>query len=193
MLLKSTRTLGEMVPVLLNDVSKMDFMTPTYWVFSNVSKIWENMTVISPGNYSGEFPKTFGHYHFSSTVEKYKLLSGRGLLLLQKRKFSDDDWVSDQIDKIFFVEFLPGDEINITPEWGHSWSNIGNEPLITLDDWKDGHTPQDYEPIEKMKGMGYYLISKNGSAEFIPNKKYKELPKPEWVTAKDFNKVSCED
>ena len=32
---------------------------------------------------------------------------------------------------------------------GHSWSNIGKEPLITLDNWKEGHTPGDYEPIEK--------------------------------------------
>ncbi len=195
MLLKSTRTLKEMIPVLLSrDVEKSaNESDPVYWVFSNVSKSWENMTVISPGNYDGEFPKTFGHYHSSSgTIERYKLLTGQGILLMQKRKFVDDDWAVDQIEKIYFVEFLPGDEIDITPEWGHSWSNIGNEPLVTLDNWRDGHTPQDYEPIEKMGGMGYYLISKNGGAEFIPNKSYKELPKPEWITAEDFNKINNE-
>lgn len=195
MLLKSTRTLKEMIPILLN--KKADVVNgpdPVYWVFSEVSKKWENMTVIAPGSVDsigGEFPKTFGHYHSSSdAVEKYKLINGQGVLLMQKRKFADDDWEPDTIEKMYFVEFLPGDEINITVEWGHSWSNIGDTPLVTLDTWKEGHQPQDYKPIEKLGGMGYFLISKNGKAEFIPNKNYKELPKPEWITASDFNKLS---
>ena len=142
MLLKSTRTLKEMIPVLLDQNAVGS--DPVYWVFSNVSKKWENMTVIAPGSYNGEFPKTFGHYHAKDVVETYKLLSGQGILLMQKRKFIDDDWSSDQIEKIYFVEFVPGDEINITIEWGHSWSNIGDTPLVTLDTWTQGHTPFGY-------------------------------------------------
>ena len=191
MLLKFTRTLGEMIPVLMESPEIKDD-SPVYWVFSNVSKKWENMTVISPGNLGKEFPKTYGHYHPTDTVEKYKLLSGQGLLIMQKRKFVDDDWKDNQIEKVYFVEFLPGDEINITSEWGHSWSNISSEPLVTLDDWKDGHKESDYEPMKKLQGMSYYLISKNGQAEFVTNKNYKDLPKPEWITASDFNKLSCE-
>lgn len=191
MLLKSTRTLNDMSPVLMENVKDQDDF-PVYWVFSDVSKKWENMTVISPGNLGKEFPKTYGHYHGTSTVERYKLLSGQGILVMQKRKFFDDDWQDDQIDKVYFVEFLPGDEIDITPEWGHSWSNIGSEPLVTLDNWKDGHQESDYEPIKKLQGMAYYLVNKNGQAEFIPSKNYKDLPKPEWITASDFNKLSCE-
>lgn len=192
MLLKSTRTLKEMVPVLSNASSggQVNFDTPVYWVFSNVSKKWENMTLISPGEFNGEFPKTFGHYHSSPTTEKYKLLSGKGILLMQKRKFVDDDWVSNELEKIYFVEFLPGDEIDITKEWGHSWSNIGNEPLVTLDNWKDGHTPGDYKPIEDMGGMGYFLVKNSEGANFIPNPKYKDLPKPEWVSAQEFNRIN---
>lgn len=192
MLLKSTRTLKEMVPVMAypsleNDV---DYMDPVYWVFSNVSKTWENMTVISPGSYNGEFPKTFGHYHSTNVAEKYKLLHGKGIFMLQRRKLIDDDWAPDHLDMMFFVELVPGDELIVTEEWGHSWSNIGNEPLVTLDDWKEGHTPGDYEPIEKMGGLGYFLIQKNGGAEFVPNPKYKDIPRPEWVTAQEFNKIN---
>ena len=161
-----------------------------YWVFSEVSKLWENMTVISPGSYNGEFPKTFGHYHSTNVTEKYKLLSGRGILLLQKRKFNDDDWITDELEKIYFVELIPGDEVDISQEWGHSWSNIGNEPLVTLDNWKEGHTPDDYEPIEKMGGMGYFLIHNNGGAEFKPNPRYKDMPNPEWITLEDFKKLN---
>lgn len=191
MLLKSTRTLEEMIPVLMENPEVID-TSPVYWVFSNVSKKWENMTVVSPGNLVKEFAKTYGHYHSTNSNEKYKMLSGQGLLIMQKRKFVDDDWKDDQIEKVYFVEFVPGDEIAITPEWGHSWSNIGQEPLVTLDDWKNGHAQADYELIKKFQGMSYYLVNKNRQAEFIPNKNYKELPKPEWITASDFNKISCE-
>lgn len=192
MLLKSTRTLKEMMPVLSNPNlgEQVSFDTPIYWVFSNVSKIWENMTLIVPGDFNGEFPKTYGHYHSSPTTEKYKLLNGKGILLMQKRKFFDDDWISNELEKIYFVEFVPGDEIDITKEWGHSWSNIGNEPLVTLDNWKDGHTPADYQPIEDMGGMGYFLVKNSEGANFIPNPKYKDLPKPEWVSAQEFNRIN---
>ena len=192
MLLKSTRSLKEMVPVLYDKGMGTDVSGDVYWVFSNISSEWENMTVISPGLYSNEFPKTYGHYHNTEVTEKYKLLSGQGILLMQKRRFVDDDWSLNELEKIYFVEFMPGDEIDITPEWGHSWSNIGKEPLVTLDNWKEGHTPGDYEPIEKMGGMGYYLVKNNGGAEFVPNSKYKDLPKPEWISAKDFNLINNE-
>ncbi len=189
MLLKSTRTLDEMSPVLMNkSISGKDSV---YWVFSNVSKKWENMTVIAPGSNDGEFPKTYGHYHTgSNATERYKLLSGQGILLMQKRKFIDDDWNPEIIERIYLVEFIPGDEIDITVEWGHSWSNIGTEPLVTLDNWKEGHTPDDYKPIEKLGGMSYFLMKKDGGAEFIPNRNYKDLPKPEWISAFDFNKLN---
>jgi len=195
MQLKSTRTLGEMIPVLADkNISKdKDKNDSVYWVFSDVSKTWENLTLISPGDYNGEFPKTFGHYHSSSAVEKYKLISGKGILLMQKRKFADDDWAFDRLEKIYFVEFFPGDEIEITQEWGHSWTNIGNEPLITMDNWKEGHLPEDYKPIEEMGGMGYFFVKKDGGAQFIPNSKYKELPKPEWVTVKEFDEMESSE
>ena len=191
MLLKSTRTLKEMVPVLFNKDS--DGPDPVYWVFASVSKKWENMTVIAPRSYDGEFPKTFGHYHSKDVVEKYKLLSGQGVLLMQKRKFIDDDWNPNQIEKIYFVEFLPRDEINITVEYGHSWSNTGDTPLVTLDNWTKGHTPEEYEPIKKLGGMAYYLVNKNGRAEFVANKNYKDIPKPEWISAAEFNKLNNGD
>lgn len=186
MLLKSTRTLSEMSPVLLD--KNVSGSSPVYWVFSNVSKKWENMTVISPRSFGEEFPKTFGHYHTSSnSIERYKLLCGQGILLMQKRKFVDDDWSPENIERICFVELMPGDEIEISVEWGHSWSNIGTEPLITLDDWKDGHPPQDYSQIEKLGGMGYFLVNRNENATFIPNKNYRNLPTPEWLSASEFH------
>jgi len=51
-------------------------------------------------------------------------------------------------------------------------------------------TPGDYKPIEDMGGMGYFLVKKDGGTEFIPNKKYKDIPKPEWISAKEFNQIN---
>ena len=79
--------------------------------------------------------------------------------------------------------------MEISQEWGHSWTNIGNEPLITIDNWKEGHSPDDYKPIEELGGMGYFFIKKDNRAQFLPNPKYKDLPKPEWITAKEFNEI----
>ena len=57
------------------------------------------MTVTSPG-LSSKNSKTYGHYHNTVVTERYKLLSGQGILLMQKRKFSDDDWSSDELENI---------------------------------------------------------------------------------------------
>ncbi|MBU1133148.1 hypothetical protein KKG08_02660 [Patescibacteria group bacterium] len=185
MKIKSAQPLSELKSVLMDANSSGP--DPAYWVFENITKDkWHNMTVTAPGDYNGEFPKTFGHYHGSDSNETYKLISGQGVLLIQKRKFADDDYVDDLIEKVYFVEFLPGDELIITPEWGHSFINIGNEPLITFDDWNEPHSPSDYEGIKNLRGMSYYLIKKDGKAEFVKNENYKEVPTPQWVSVNDL-------
>jgi len=186
MRLKFTRSIDEMIPLLMNG-NNIKGDNIIYWVFTNVSRNWQNATLMSAGNLGGEFPKTFGHYHITDAIEKYKIAYGQGIIVLQKRKFLDDDWVSDMIEKVCFVEFVPGDEINIPPEWGHSCSNIGSEPLLMFDDWKG---KADYEPIKKLGGLCYFLVCRNGKAEFVKNKNYKEVPKPEWLTATDFNRLT---
>ena len=79
--------------MLYDGSAGIDVSTDVYWVFSGISNEWENMTVISPGLCGDEFPKTYGHYHNTEVTEKYKLLSGQGILLMQRRKFVDDDWL----------------------------------------------------------------------------------------------------
>lgn len=160
---------------------------PAYWVFSEISKDeWANLTVIAPGQYGEEFPKTYGHYHGVNVNETYHLVEGDGVLVMQKKHTENGATVPDKVEEVVLIKARPGDEIIITPEWGHSWSNVGKGPLISFDNWREGHTPGDYEVIEKMQGLAYYLVEENGEIKAVPNPKYKNLPEPKWMTAEEF-------
>ena len=63
-----------------------------------------NITVWECGKVGDEYIKTYGHYHVGDISETYSIIQGEGILLLQKRKISDE-WVNGG----FFVlnkEFL---------------------------------------------------------------------------------------
>ncbi len=188
MQIKSVRTKEELAPVLLNP--EADGPEFAYWVFSEVAggKKWENMTVLTPGTYGQEFVKTFGHYHNDPFEETYHVVSGKGLLLMQKKGFVEGSWVPTKVERFVILSLTPGDEISITQEWGHSMCNVGNEPLITFDNWNHGHTPADYDQIEKLHGMAYYIVKKNGNADIEPNPNYTDHPNPEFMTVAEFAK-----
>lgn len=183
MKLGSIRELSGMKPVLKDPHATGP--DPVYWVFPELSEgEWANMTVWNNGTYNGEFPKTFGHYHpIGAADEIYRVIWGKGILQLQRRH-------NDSIAEVFLVHCEVGDEVIITWPFGHSWSNVGDCPLITYDNWRSGHDPSDYEPIEAMQGMAYYLIEKDGEVKAVPNPKYKDLPEPVWITAEEFKSLS---
>lgn len=187
MKLATTRDLASLRPVLKDpDASGPD---PVYWVFSEITeKRWENLTVIAEGRIASEYPKTFGHYHSHPVGEVYHLVAGEGILILQKKFLEDGKWLPERVTEVVLIKAQPGDEICITPEWGHSWSNIGDLPLLTFDDWRTGHTPRDYEAIEKLTGLAYYLINHDGQPMPVPNPNYVNLPAPIWLTAEEFKK-----
>ncbi len=185
MKLGSIRELSGNKPVLKNpDSSGPD---PVYWVFPEISSNeWANMTVIVPGLYGDEYPKTFGHYHGVDVHETYHLIEGDGILQLQKKKIVGGKWVENEVEEVFLVRAKPGEELLITPEYGHSWSNVGKGPLISFDNWRSGHTPSDYEIIEKLQGLSYYLVEDNGEIKAIPNPKYNNPPEPQWISASEW-------
>lgn len=176
MKLSSERSLTEMKPVLLDKTVSGE--NTVYWVFSQLGGKWENLTVIAPGNYGDEYTKTFGHYHGTEVPEKYQVASGLGVLVLQTRN----------LDKILAIEMRTGDEIVITPQWGHAFVNIGTDPLMLLDDWRSGHSTYDYEQIEKMEGMAVYVVGDNVEHRLFPNPKYNLNSKPKWVSLAEFVK-----
>lgn len=189
MKLGSIRGLSGMIPVLKD--SGAQGPDPVYWVFSETTESkWANLTIIVPGDYNSECPKTFGHYHGVDINETYHLIEGEGVLVMQKKFFDGSgNWIEDKVEEVYLIKANPGDEILITPVWGHSWSNVGELPIISFDDWRSGHKSSDYEVIERLQGMAYYLIKENGEIKTVPNSNYKDLPEAKWVTAAEFKSI----
>lgn len=188
MKLGSTRTLEGLRPVLKNPASTGP--ENAYFVITEISEgLWFNTTITAPGRYGEEYPKTYGHYHpVDAKDEVYRLIEGEGIFLMQKKLLdSNGEWIREKVEAVVLIKAKPGDEIVIKPEWGHSWSNIGETPLITFDNWKYGHSPADYEVIEKLRGMAYYLVEgENNQPQALPNPSYKDLPEAQWLTAEEF-------
>jgi oxalate decarboxylase/phosphoglucose isomerase-like protein (cupin superfamily) len=192
MKLASIRELAGLKPVLKDPEAQGP--DPVYWVFGEAtSDRWANLTITTPGTYNGEFPKTFGHYHpAEAPIEVYHVIEGDGIFQLQKKHLdAQGNIVVDQVEEVVLIQAKPGDEIAITPEWGHSWSNVGGSPLLTFDNWRSGHSRSDYEPMEKQQGMAYYLLSdEGGEVKLEKNPKYQNLPEPRWMSADEFKEYS---
>ncbi len=154
-----------------------------YQVFTDLGvHRWINKTVISPRRVGREFPKTFGHYHSKDIPETYLLSEGKGVLVLQRPK--------EKIQEVVIVTPKINEEIVITPEWGHSWSNIGESPLVLFDDWSAGHEEREYEPMKRHKGLAYYIVTGQDGPIAIKNDSYLsylELPEPQWITVEEYN------
>lgn len=190
MKLGTQKTLLDLKPVLKDPESTGS--DPVYFVFKDVSgDKWANITIIQNGKIGEEYPKTFGHYHGVQVNETYRIVAGEGVVQLAKKYFDGDEWNSKKVAAVYLVKVKPGDEIIITPEFGHSSSNTGNFPLILFDDWRSGHEPTDYEDIEKLQGLPYYLVEENGELKAVPNPNYQNLPEPTWITAEDFAKLDA--
>lgn len=185
MKLSTTKDLENLRPVLKDPHSLGP--DPVYWVFSGVSKDkWANVTIIVPGKLGTEYLKTFGHYHGVSVNETYHVVYGEGTLLMQKKHLEDGKWIPEMVDEVLLVRAKAFDEVVITPEYGHSWSNVGRGPLIFFDNWREEHTPADYEEIKRLQGLAYYLIEEGDQPKPVPNSNYRDLPEPIWLTAEEF-------
>src|SRR3989337_2248691 len=55
----------------------------------------KNITVWEPGTVSGEYIKTYGHYHVGKLDETYWILYGEGIALLQKLAVDDKGQMID--------------------------------------------------------------------------------------------------
>ncbi|MEK7595084.1 MAG: glucose-6-phosphate isomerase family protein [Patescibacteria group bacterium] len=182
--LASVRNYQELKSVLKEGIKGPD---PCYWVFNQIGhEKWENLTVVAPGVHGTEFNKTFGHYHPLAVNETYRLVSGRGLLLLQKKIENNEKVIENEISEFLVIKAEEGDEIVITPEYGHSWINLGTTPLLSLDNWKSGHSLWDYQIIQKMGGLAYYVLKDGTAYKLEKNPKYFSPPSPIFLTSKEL-------
>jgi len=168
----SVRKFEEMKDVLMDPNSCRGSLNPYYVVKSPGN----NITILPPILFGKEFNKTYGHYHKPHFPEKYTLLYGEGGFLIQKLKDLNDYY--GEIGEVIFTRLEMGKEFLIPKGFGHCLINLGNDLLITRDNWDDKNADHEYKAIEAKRGMGYYAVKgKRGNVEFVPNPNYSNLPK----------------
>lgn len=130
-----------------------------------------NITIWEPGMAGREYIKTLGHYHTWDFKETYRVISGSGVALLQKRVDGEDAQLAD----VRIVKLQAGDTLEIEPGYGHILANTGTDFLVTSDDSpsNDPSRPHaDYEPVRRMHGMAYFIVAENGAPALVRNPHY---------------------
>ena len=149
----------------------------------------KNTTVWEPGTISGEYIKTYGHYHVGELSEDYFVAYGEGVALLQKLVENENgEMIADQVADFKAVVVKTGDKVFMPEKFGHLLANTGKTYLVTIDDspvdFEDrdpssfpGHA--DYELVKKMRGFAYYVVENNGEVALKKNPLYKTIEKEE--------------
>jgi glucose-6-phosphate isomerase, archaeal len=147
----------------------------------------KNITVWEPGTISGEYIKTFGHYHIGDLSETYQILYGQGVVLLQKLAEDENGKIiPDTVEEFKAIPVGPGQEIFMPPKFGHLVANTGNTYFATADnspvnfgdrDPSDFPGHADYAPVKKMQGFVYYVVEHEGKPALKKNPRYKSIQK----------------
>jgi len=147
----------------------------------------KNITVWEPGTISGEYIKTYGHYHVGDLSETYWVTFGEGIALLQKLAEDENgNMIADEVEEFKAISVKAGDEVFMPAKFGHLVVNTGKTYFATADDspvdFEDrdpssfpGHA--DYEPVKKMQGFAYYVVEHEGKPALKRNSKYKLIKK----------------
>lgn len=150
----------------------------------------KNITVWEPGTISGEYIKTYGHYHVGKLDETYWILYGEGVALLQKLAVdARGAMIPDVVEEFKAVRVKAGDSVYMPKGYGHLVANVGSTYFATADDSPvnfeennavsmPGHA--DYEPVKKMRGFAYYVVEHEGKPALRKNPRYKEVKKTDF-------------
>ncbi len=152
-------------------------------------KIQRNITVWEVGTISGEYIKTYGHYHVGKLDETYWILYGQGIGIEQTLvSDKDGNMIADKVAEIKIIPVKTGDSVYFASGHGHLFVNIGETYFVTADnspvnfEKKDeaslpGHA--DYTLVQKMQGFAYYIVEHEGKPALVKNKRYSEIRKEE--------------
>ena len=142
-----------------------------------------DITVLFPGTLggkNGEYIKTIGHTH--PAAELYEVLHGSALFILQETKGKR---------RMFFIKASKGEKVIIPPEFGHITTNIGAEPLILADLFKEG-IKSDYSFFKKHRGAAYWVTPAQWSAEgmtLVQNTRHKQIGESVLGMPADYTKL----
>jgi glucose-6-phosphate isomerase len=170
-----TRTLNELRPVLKDPQSNGP--NPAYWVFRDIHDPEapqgerSDITILALGTIGEEYVKTHGHYHLGEGIERYKLLRGQGLLMLQKPSAH-----FERIENVQLLHLVIDQLVAIPQGWGHTLINTGQE-LLVAENFEPLTISQIYTEHEKMHGAAYYILEKEGQLTIETNPSYQEVPR----------------
>lgn len=149
----------------------------------------KNITVWEAGTVSGEYIKTYGHYHIGKLDETYWFIYGQGIVLLQKLKTnSNGEMIADEVEEFKAIPVKQGEELFIPSGYGHLVINTGKTYFVTADDSPVNFEEKDpsslpghanYELVKQMQGFAYYVIEHNGQPALKRNPRYKNILKEE--------------
>ena len=133
-----------------------------YRVFAPAASLHLNyaLTVIEPGDVSGELFMTKGHYHVEPEPEVYVALRGRGLILMQRSGL------------VSWRRMEPGTVVYVPPGWAHRTVNVGDEPFSFLAVFspRAGH---DYDRVLREGGFAKLVLRRGEGYEIVDNPDYR--------------------
>lgn len=149
----------------------------------------KNITIWEPGTVSGEYIKTYGHYHVGQLSETYWLLYGQGIVLLEKLALdSNGQMIADEVEEFKAIPVSQGDTIAIPSGYGHLVANTGTTYLVTADNSPVDFTEKDpaslpghadYHLVQQTHGFAYYVVEHEGKPALKKNPNYKSIQKEE--------------
>jgi glucose-6-phosphate isomerase len=147
----------------------------------------KNTTVWEPGTISGEYIKTYGHYHVGELSETYWIVYGQGVALMQKLVEDENgEMIADQVAEFKAIAVTAGSEIFMPAKYGHLLVNTGSTYLVCIDDSPvdfDDRDPSsfpghaNYELVKEMRGFAYYVVEHEGKVALKKNPAYKSILK----------------
>ena len=149
----------------------------------------KNITIWEPGTVSGEYIKTYGHYHVGQLSETYWLLYGQGIVLLEKLAVdANGQMIADVVAEFKAIPVKQGDTVAIPSGYGHLVANTGTTYLVTADDSPVDFTEKDptslpghadYHLVQQTQGFAYYVVEHEGKPALKRNPRYKSIAKEE--------------
>ncbi len=149
----------------------------------------KNITIWEPGVISGEYIKTYGHYHIGNLDETYWFIYGQGIVLLQKLAVNNKgEMIADEVEEFKAIPVVQGEKLFIPSNYGHLVANTGRTYFVTADDSPVDFEEQDptslpghanYELVKKMRGFAYYVVEDHGKPALKRNFRYKNIQKKE--------------
>ena len=180
-----SRTILEMKEVLYDERLGTRDSDIAYYVFRGVAAIQDlplfgrlglrhDLTILPPGNWGGEYPKTFGHVHQqepTSASEAFQVVRGKAHFLIQSIVKKGE---------VEIVEANEEEKLVIPRDCLHLIINPTDQLLVTSNLVRDTTVPN-YEYARRMRGAACYELQ---GRRFVSNTNY---PEKYHVTFSDVN------